>query len=223
MRHKFSSYTFLFILGLILMATCLTVPVGDPETVGECLLLGGFAPVLWPAGSSNMGGYKGRVAFIPESAVKAVPALPASPSETAEYVTATGSFTFIDSGGKPTPIYATRATVGYKAEIQGETDCKSYKITGEFFHPGNGIEAAAFARQVCNTPGYLLIENNDHQLLIGQDGLPCTVSASFDGGKAPADKRGYSFTFEADSESPMIVMGTPIDLAALMSGGSGGA
>ena len=223
MRHKFSSYTFLFILGLILMATCLTGPVGDPETVGECLLLGGFAPVLWPAGSSNMGGYKGRVAFIPESAVKTVPALPADPSVTADYVTAEGSFTFIDSGGKPTPIYATRATVGYKAEIQGETDCKSYKITGEFFHPGNGIEAAAFARQVCNTPGYLLIENNDHQLLIGQDGLPCTVSASFDGGKAPADKRGYSFTFEADSESPMIVMGTPIDLAALMSGGAGGA
>ena len=205
------------------MATCLTVPVGDPETVGECLLLGGFAPVLWPAGSSNMGGYKGRVAFIPESAVKTVPALPADPSQTADYVTATGSFTFIASAGKPTPIYATRATGRHKAEIQGATDCKSYKITGEFFHPGNGIEAAAFARQVCNTPGYLLIENNDHQLLIGQDGLPCTVSASFDGGKAPADKRGYSFTFEADSESPMIVMGTPIDLAALMSGGSGGA
>ena len=223
MRHKFSSYTFLFILGLILIATCLTVPVGDPETVGEYLLLGGFAPVLWPAGSSNMGGYKGRVAFIPESAVKTVPALPAKPIETADYVTATGSFTFINSGDKPTPIYATRATVSYKADIQGETDCKSYKITGEFFHPGNGIEAAAFARQVCNTPGYLLIENNDHQLLIGQDGLPCTVSASFDGGKAPADKRGYSFTFEADSESPMIVMGTPIDLAALMSGGAGGA
>ena len=72
------------------MATCLTVPVGDPETVGECLLLGGFAPVLWPAGSSNMGGYKGRVAFIPGSAVKTVPALPAKPSETADYVTATG-------------------------------------------------------------------------------------------------------------------------------------
>ena len=58
---------------------------------------------------------------------------------------------------------------------------------------------------------------------MGQDGLPWTVRASFDGGKAPADKRGYSFTFEADSESPMIVMGTPIDLAALMSGGAGGA
>lgn len=222
MKDRFS-HTFFWILGLVLLASCLTVPVSDPETIGECLLLGGFAPVLWPAGSSNMGGYKGRVAFIPESAVSKVPALPESPSEAADYVTAAGSFTFINSGDKPTPIYATRATVSYKADIQGETDCKSYKITGEFFHPGNGIEAAAFARQICNTPGYLLIENNDHQLLIGQDGLPCTVSASFDGGKAPADKRGYSFTFEADSESPMIVMGTPIDIAALMSGGSGGA
>ena len=217
MKHRFS-HTFFWILGLVLIASCLTVPVSDPETIGECLLLGGFAPVLWPAGSSNMGGYKGRVAFIPESAVSKVPALPESPSEAADYVTAAGSFTFINSGDKPTPIYATRATVSYKADIQGETDCKSYKITGEFFHPGNGIQAAAFARQICNTPGYLLIENNDHQLLIGQDGLPCTVSASFDGGKAPADKRGYSFTFEADSESPMIVMGTPIDIAALMSG-----
>lgn len=222
MKHRFS-HTFFWILGLVLIASCLTVPASDPETIGECLLLGGFAPVLWPAGSSNMGGYKGRVAFIPESAVSKVPTLPESPSEAADYVTAAGSFTFINSGDKPTPIYATRATVSYKAEIQGETDCKSYKITGEFFHPGNGIQAAAFARQICNTPGYLLIENNDHQLLIGQDGLPCTVSASFDGGKAPADKRGYSFTFEADSESPMIVMGTPIDIAALMSGGSGGA
>lgn len=222
MKDRFS-HTFFWILGLVLLASCLTVPVSDPETIGECLLLGGFAPVLWPAGSSNMGGYKGRVAFIPESAVSKVPALPESPSEAADYVTAAGSFTFINSGDKPTPIYATRATVSYKADIQGETDCKSYKITGEFFHPGNGIQAAAFARQICNTPGYLLIENNEHQLLIGQDGLPCTVSASFDGGKAPADKRGYSFTFEADSESPMIVMGTPIDIAALMSGGSGGA
>ena len=217
MRHKFSYTLF---LGLVLTAAFFAASVSDPETITDGLLFGGFAPVLWPAGSSNMGGYKGRVAFIPESAVSKVPTLPAKPASTADYVTAEGSFTFINTGDKAIPIYATRATVGYKADIQGETDCKSYKITGEFFHPGNGIDAAAFARQICNTPGYLLIENNDHQLLIGQDGLPCTVSASFDGGKAPADKRGYSFTFEADSESPMIVMGTPVDIAALMSGAS---
>lgn len=177
-----------------------------------------FGPVLWPAGSDNMGGYKGRIAFIPETAVTDVPALPAEQKAAADFVTAAGAFTFKDSGGKPTPIYATRATVGYKAESQGETDCKSYKITGEFFHPGSKVEAAAFARQICNTPGYLIIENDEHQQLIGQDGYPCTVTASFDGGKAPADKRGWSFTFEADSVAPMIIMGTPIDLGELFTG-----
>ena len=40
----------------------------------------------------------------------------------------------------------------------------------------------------------------------------------FDGGKAAADKRGWSFTFEADSPAPMIIMGTPIDIDALFTG-----
>lgn len=181
----------------------------------ELITIASFGPVLWPAGSDNMGGYKGRIAFVPETAVTAVPTLKASPESNADYVTAEGSFEFKASSGKAIPIYATRATIGYKAESQGETDCKSYKQSGEFFHPGNGIEAAAFARQVCNTPGYLLIEDNDRQYIVGQPGLPCTLYASFDGGKAPSDKRGYSFTFEADSVSPMIVMGTPIDIDAL--------
>ncbi len=165
-----------------------------------------------------MGGYKGRIAFIPETSVSVVPTLPKEAKATADFVTATGAFTFLESGGKPTPIYATRATVGYKAESQGETDCKSYKISGEFFHPGKKVEAAAFARQICNTPGYLIIEDNESQQLIGQPGYPCTVTASFDGGKAAADKRGGSFPFEADSPAPMIIMGTPIDIDALFTG-----
>lgn len=136
-----------------------------------------------------MGGYKGRIAFIPETSVSVVPTLPKEAKATADFVTATGAFTFLESGGKPTPIYATRATVGYKAESQGETDCKSYKISGEFFHPGKKVEAAAFARQICNTPGYLIIEDNESQQLIGQPGYPCTVTASFDGGKAAADQK----------------------------------
>lgn len=118
--------------------------------------------------SGQYGGYKGRIAFIPETSVSVVPTLPKEAKATADFVTATGAFTFLESGGKPTPIYATRATVGYKAESQGETDCKSYKISGEFFHPGKKVEAAAFARQICNTPGYLIIEDNESQQLIGQ-------------------------------------------------------
>lgn len=177
-----------------------------------------FAAMTWDSGQDNMGGFKNRMAFIPESLVSAVPTIPSVKATAADYVTAAGTFTFKETGGKALPIYATRATVGYKADIQGETDCKSYKIAVEFFHPGSKIEVAAFARQICNTPGYLIIEDEEKQIMIGQKGYPCTISPSFDGGKAPADKRGYSFTGEADSMCPMIVLGTKVDIDALFDG-----
>ncbi|RHJ83532.1 hypothetical protein [Parabacteroides sp. AM08-6] len=205
----------LSVMCLFAILCLICIAAGIPA---DSVVCAGFAPVLWPAGNDNMGGYKGRVAFIPENSVSKTPLLPAKPAETTEFVTASGAFEFIKTGEKPTPIYATRATVGYKSEIQGETDCKSYKITGEFFHPGKKVEAAAFARQVCNTPGYLIIEDSENQQLVGQPGYPCMLAASFDGGKAPADKRGWSFTFEADSPAPMIIMGTPIDLDELFTG-----
>ena len=206
------------VLSVLFLLAVLSVLFMGADVPADYVMCASFGPVLWPAGADNMGGYKGRIAFIPETSVSVVPTLPKEAKATADFVTATGAFTFLESGGKPTPIYATRATVGYKAESQGETDCKSYKISGEFFHPGKKVEAAAFARQICNTPGYLIIEDNESQQLIGQPGYPCTVTASFDGGKAAADKRGRSFTFEADSPAPMIIMGTPIDIDALFTG-----
>lgn len=208
-------FNFLFVLLLIAIVT--TFFIATDVCYENIQYAAGFAPMLWKSGSDNMGGYKNKIAFIPETAVSVVPALPDKPSAVEDYVTAAGAFTFIESAGKPVPIYATRSTVGYKAEQQGEDDCKSSKITGEFFHPGSKIEAAAFARQVCNTPGYLIIEDEEKQILVGQLGYPCTLTASFDGGKAAADKRGWSFTFAADSVAPMIIMGTPIDLEALFS------
>lgn len=206
------------VLSVLFLLAVLSVLFMGADVPADYVMCASFGPVLWPAGADNMGGYKGRIAFIPETSVSVVPTLPKEAKATADFVTATGAFTFLESGGKPTPIYATRATVGYKAESQGETDCKSYKISGEFFHPGKKVEAAAFARQICNTPGYLIIEDNESQQLIGQPGYPCTVTASFDGGKAAADKRVWSFTFEADSPAPMIIMGTPIDIDALFTG-----
>ena len=206
------------VLSVLFLLAVLSVLFMGADVPADYVMCASFGPVLWPAGADNMGGYKGRIAFIPETSVSVVPTLPKEAKATADFVTATGAFTFLESGGKPTPIYATRATVGYKAESQGETDCKSYKISGEFFHPGKKVEAAAFARQICNTPGYLIIEDNESQQLIGQPGYPCTVTASFDVGKAAADKRGWSFTFEADSPAPMIIMGTPIDIDALFTG-----
>lgn len=42
-------------------------------------------PVLWPAGADNMGGYKGRIAFIPETSVSVVPTLPKEAKATARF------------------------------------------------------------------------------------------------------------------------------------------
>lgn len=210
MKQIFRLLSVLFLFALVASAFLM------PEVTAETVSCAVFAPLLWPAGADNMGGYKNRLLFIPQDAVSSVPTLPASTVSDDDYVTAAGSFVFKDAvAGKPTAIYATPKSVGYKADSQGEEDCKSYKHTGEFFHPGNKKAADILARKIANTPGYLILEDNENQYIVGQPGYPCTITASYDGGKAAADKRGFSFTFDFDSVCPKIHMGTPIDIDAL--------
>lgn len=179
----------------------------------------GFAPLTWPAGSENGGGFKGRFLYIPESVVTKVPLLPdiTAASEPADYVTATGAFEFKEASWKPKYCYATDKSIGFTFESQGEIDGKSYKQSCEAFFPGNQVDAAAFARYVNNTPGYLVLETKDgQQIMMGQPGLPVHITVSGDFGKALADKRGFTFKGESEHFSPMIVLGTPIDMDELI-------
>lgn len=178
----------------------------------------GFINLKHPCGSENMGGYKNRLLFIPACSVSAVPELPpiTELSETEDLVTAAGAFVFKDEGDKPIVIYATDKTVQLNSENQGETDGQSFRQNGEFFHPGPKVEAAAFARVVNNTPGYLVLEDTSGtQFLVGSKGLPCTIKPGYTGGAARTDRRGFSYVFEADSFCPFIVLGTPIDIDEL--------
>lgn len=177
----------------------------------------GFAPLDWPCGSENMGGYQNRVLFVPACAVSATPVLPDEITEAADLITADGAFTFIDEeGGKPILIYATDKTVTLEAENQGEIDGQSFRQFGEFFHPGSKVEAAAFARKVNNTAGYLILTDaNGTQYMVGAPGLPCTIKPAFTGGGERTDRKGFRFEFEADSFAPFVVLGTPIDFAEL--------
>ncbi len=175
----------------------------------------GFANLTWPAGSENMGGYKNRLLFIPASAVSGVPELPAKEEvlEAGELVTAAGAFTFKTVGDKPIYIYATRNTVNFTAPPQGELDGKSYLQTLEWVHPGSSAEVGAFSRLVNNTPGYLIFEDaKGVQYMVGQSGMPATISSDFAGGGSPTDRKGFTFTAEADSFCPFIILGTPIDM-----------
>ncbi len=171
-----------------------------------------YKSILQAPGIENMGGFKGRILAYPVHWMKQIPTLPKNPTTLDEASTAEGTFEFLDPSKKPIAIYATRKTVGYKAENQGEEDGQSFKCTGEFFYPGPKAEASGFARIVNNTPFYLVLESPEgDQFIAGQPGLPVSIKPSFDGGKAPADRRGFSFTFEHDSYVPLVKLKTPID------------
>lgn len=144
-----------------------------------------------------------------------------------ELAIAKGAFVFKVSGDKPTFLYSTDEAVSYNAESQGEKDGFSKHPTGELFYPGMGSTAAAADRKLNNTPGYLILETNDgDQILVGQPGLPCTLHSSFAAGQARSDRRGFTYTFEANSFVAYAILESPIDFNALQadaeSGGTSG-
>jgi len=178
-----------------------------------------FNPITGLDGADNMGGYKNRVLWIPEYAVTTVPKIPAlsAVADNDDYVTASGSFTFKEATGKPIVFICTDKTVKYDAPSQGEIEGKSFAPAGEFFRAGAKAEYAAAARKFNNSPGYLVLEDMDgKQLLVGQPGLPCNLSAEFTGGQARADRRGVKFSFSADSVAPYIYLETKIDIDTLL-------
>jgi len=178
-------------------------------------------PITWQTGIDNMGGYKAYVLYIPFDSVKTPPKIPKleDVSTDTDAVTAKGSFEFKtgSSFNKPKVIICTDKTVSYTAENQGETEGQSFAISGEFLRAGSKVEAAAFARQVNNAPGYLVIEDMDgKQQLIGQPFLPANIQPAYEGGQNREDRRGYRFTYSADSVAPVIYLETPIDVEELL-------
>jgi hypothetical protein len=176
-----------------------------------------FDPITGLQGEDNMGGYKDFVIWYPKRNFSAVPALPAVKATDADYVTAAGAFTPKVAGNKPIYIECTPGTVKYSAPSQGEIEGQSFAPAGEFFRAGDKVSYAALARKNQNSPGYLVLENMDgKQIMVGQPGLECNLKFEFDGGQKRADRRGYKVTFATDSVSPVIYLGTPVDVDALL-------
>ncbi|MDR0824583.1 MAG: hypothetical protein LBN74_05775 [Prevotella sp.] len=172
-----------------------------------------YKSILRRAGGENMGGFKNRILFYPEHLFKVYPTLVENPQDTEDLATGEGAFEPVDEDTEPMAIYATDKTVGMKAENQGELDGQSFKISGEFFHPGTATEVAGVARKLNNTPGFLVLESPEgEQFMVGQKGLPAYVKPSFDGGTQRTDRRGFAFTFEADSYTPLIKLKVKIDM-----------
>lgn len=204
---------------ILLIVGSIACNAGASDAVSGVLSLAfalpvGFVNLKHECGTENMGGYQNRLLFIPACAVSSVPQLPpkAEIQDTEDLVTAEGSFVFKNNGDKPILIYATDKTVQLDAENQGETDGQSYRQFGQFFHPGAKKEVGAFSRVVNNTPGYLVVVGPDGtQYMVGSEGLPCSMKPAYAGGAARTDRKGSTFTFEADSFAPFVILGTPID------------
>ncbi len=177
-------------------------------------------PITYPCGKENMGGYKPFVLFVPTCAVSTVPTLPKITDESQDehYIKAIGAFTFKKEDGKALYIQCTDKTVKCDAETQGEIEGQSFNITGEFYRAGSEERYSALARQINNTSGYLILEElNGEQIIVGQPGLPCLVKPSMEGGMTRTDRRGYKFTFQADSVAPKVYLETKIDIDDLLS------
>lgn len=108
-------YTYL-ILCLLFVALVIAIPELHPQTChldGNTLTMlaagPAFAPLKWNVGQNNMGGYKGRLLFVPFDAPNTVPTVPA-PGKAADneaLVTAAGTFAF-------------------PADINGKTNCSTF-------------------------------------------------------------------------------------------------
>ena len=178
-------------------------------------------PITESSGNDNMGGFKDVIGFVPASSVSEVPTLPVitDASLDADFVTAAGEFVFKTNGETPKVIVCTEATVKFASANQGEIEGQSFAQSGEFFKAGSSVEVAAFARQVNNVPGYLILEDmSGKQIIVGQKGLPCHIKPDYDGGQKRVDRRGSKFTFACDSVAPIIYIASAnkIDLDAIL-------
>lgn len=186
---------------LLLAAFTLTF-VAFYMVLDSVLILASFpyAAVLWPEGSPNMGGTTNRAYFVPLSAIATFPAFPESPTEAGEFHTLAGELT-LNAETNVVELYASYKSGTLNAEVEGEIDGKFFKLTPEFFHPGNQAEVVNFATSCVNTPGILfLAEKPGKYLVVGSPGHPVYLSPSFELGKVGEGRKGTTFTGEAYSE-----------------------
>ncbi len=166
-----------------------------------------FDSVNWAMGSDNMGGVSTTIYLIPAECVKAMPG-PAGGTDDTNL--AEGQFE-LEDGAKWVEVYATYESPGIKSAAQGSHDGHSYKVTGEFFHPGETADMARLARAINNTPClYVVPDNEGKRRLIGTPTHPCVTSVSHDTGKKAADRKGWTIKFETSAVASHVYLGEEV-------------
>lgn len=162
-----------------------------------------FGDLLFEDEPENMGGFT-SIAYIAISRdIQTYPSVPSNPSTDEECTTLVGDYV-MKTDKNFFQFYSTPGTAGVMSESQGELDAKSFKIKGELFYPGTSKEATALARKLNNAHGVVIMTdpNTGKRMNYGTSELFVTFSASVNYGKAHADRRGVTVTFETDSFVP---------------------
>lgn len=207
--------------GIFLIALILTVcnvidffTLQSVDPMGVVMASFTFTSLTFVDEPENMGGFTSTVYVAIRRDIETYPAVTASPSTNDECVKLLGDFVmktdkyFIE-------LYGTPDTVGANAESQGELDAKSFKIKGELLYPGTHVDALALCRKLNNAHGVVIKvdPNNGARYCYGTEALPVNFSASLNFGKAAADRRGVTISWECNSFVPAWIYEGEIPLS----------
>jgi hypothetical protein len=156
-------------------------------------------------GREAMGGYTSLAYLAVLSDIDTFPTEPDVETITAvnQAAVLTGNFA-METGKHFYEVRVKPRSLQFTPEGQGETGGKSFKTKGQFFIPGIDADSMGLARFLNNKYGVLIIPDpsGKHRICIGTKNLPCEFSATGEGGASPADAKGITINFEADSFAP---------------------
>lgn len=166
-----------------------------------------LADIGWENGKNNTPGIIQKVSYIPLSDILTLPSVvtadPTGSGSFSDLVKVTGDLV-LKAGKQLLSIYLTDETGQVMDEMQGELDGKSFKNTLEFLHPGESDEIRGFTAWAKNSNLIFIVKTKeDKNYLFGSALSPAKmVTAPGTTGKAPADRKGRTFTFKFDASYP---------------------
>lgn len=161
----------------------------------------------WENGKNNTPGIVQEVAYVPLADIDTLPTVvqadPTATGSFADLVKVVGDIV-LKTGKNLLSIYLTDETGQISDELQGELDGKSFKNMLEFLHPGDSDEIRGFTAYAKNSNFIFIVKTKEGKnYLFGSALSPAKmVTAPGSTGKAPADRKGRTFSFKFDASYP---------------------
>lgn len=170
-------------------------------------------------GSENNPGLKQKFWFARAEDIKTWPTLAENPSTADEKMKYTGNF-IMKSGKRFYEGYMTWNEGGLTWELQGKTDCKSYKSQLEVFKPGCDTNTLALLATIKNDNLVFIADDRDDvRRVLGTEGISAKMDTGTGGtGKTAEDEKGNRMTFVTEGKAPPYEYEGTIPTTAASSG-----